>query len=115
MSHRTPWPPAQPVSGPWATVAAQSKPPAETTDVGTVFEVLVGSNDPPPVSRTAPVGNALTLPLKPEAEAAELQTASTGASAARLDKPGPSFISEARGCMTEEFRPAASFRSAEIT
>jgi galactose oxidase-like protein len=49
-------------------VTLQSKPPAEATDVlvGTVFEAVAGSNDPPPVSRTSPVGNPLTLPLKPK-------------------------------------------------
>jgi hypothetical protein len=49
-------------------VVLQSNPPAEETDVsvGTVFEALLGSNDPPPVSRTAPAGNPLTLPLKPK-------------------------------------------------
>src|SRR6476646_5552356 len=47
----------------------QSNPPAECTDVsvGTTFEAVAGSNDPPPVSRTTPVGNPLAVPLKPKA------------------------------------------------
>src|SRR5512141_200508 len=69
VSHRTPSPSAQPVSGPWAMVVpTQSNPPAERTDVsvGTTFDAVAGSNDPPPVSRTTPVGNPLAVPLKPK-------------------------------------------------
>src|SRR6266487_1107961 len=68
VSHRTPSPVAHPASGPWATAAAQRNPPPDFTSVslGTTFEAVVASNDPPPVRNTAPVGKPLTVPLNPK-------------------------------------------------
>ncbi len=68
MSQRTPWPASHPASGPWATAATQRNPPPDFTSVsvGTTFEAVVASNDPPPVRNTAPVGKPLTVPLNPK-------------------------------------------------
>src|ERR1041385_8317098 len=68
VSHRTPSPVAHPASGPWATAAVQRNPPPDFTSVslGTTFEAVEASNDPPPVRNTAPVGKPLTVPLNPK-------------------------------------------------
>src|SRR2546426_5623153 len=68
VSQRTPWPAAHPASGPCATAATQRNPPPDFTSVsvGTTFEAVAASNDPPPVRNTAPVGKPLTVPLNPK-------------------------------------------------
>src|SRR6266702_1213696 len=81
VSQRTPAPAAHPLSGPCATVASQRNPPPDFTSVslGTTFEALAASNDPPPVRNTAPVGKPLTLPLKPKPVRAPPTTLATDA------------------------------------
>src|SRR5439155_16881478 len=37
-----------------------------SVSVGTAFEAVAASNDPPPVRNTAPVGKPLTVPLNPK-------------------------------------------------
>jgi hypothetical protein len=46
----------------------QRNPPPEFASValGTMFEAVAASNDPPPVRNTAPVGKPLTVPLNPK-------------------------------------------------
>src|SRR2546425_13278108 len=85
VSHRTPSPVAHPASGPWATAAVQRNPPPDFTSVslGTTFEAVAASNEPPPVRNTAPGGKPLTVQWNPKPLRAPPPWPAAGDNAAR--------------------------------